>query len=94
MARVDPFVIQWPQKWVDDPEIQPVIDYLNRFLHDMFIRSGGATDLAGEAVQDPVETKSIINVINQRLGSGQFLTSDCDSFTIDSDILFIDQTEA
>ena len=44
MAKVDPFVIQWPQKWMADNEIRPVIEYLNRFLHDLFIRTGGGTD--------------------------------------------------
>lgn len=29
-----------------------------------------------------------------QIGSGEFLTSDTDSFTVDSDILFADQTEA
>jgi len=43
MARVDPFVIQWPQKWVEDPEIGPVINYLNRYLHDLFIIVTGGT---------------------------------------------------
>lgn len=49
MASVDPFVIQWPKKWLDDPEIRPVIEYLNRFLHDLFIRTGGGDDLIEEA---------------------------------------------
>ena len=29
-----------------------------------------------------------------QIGSGDFLTSDTDSLTVDSDILFVDQTEA
>lgn len=49
MANVDPFVIQWPRAWTDDPEIGPVVHYLNRFLHDLFIRSGGGDDLIEEA---------------------------------------------
>ena len=44
MARVDPFVIQWPQAWIDDPQIEPVIKYLNRFLHDLWKRTGGGDD--------------------------------------------------
>ncbi len=49
MAKVDPFVIQWPRKWLEDNEIRPVIEYLNRFLHDLFIRTGGGTDLIDES---------------------------------------------
>jgi len=51
LAKVDPFVIQWPQKWMQDREIRPVIEYLNRFLHDLFIRTGGGDDLI-EAVAE------------------------------------------
>lgn len=32
--------------------------------------------------------------LNERLGSGQFLTSDDTGFTVDSDTLFVDMTEA
>ena len=32
--------------------------------------------------------------LQARLGSGDFLTSDTDSFTVDSTVLFVDQTEA
>lgn len=44
MASVDPFVIQWPRKWLEDEEIGPVIVYLNQFLHDLFQRTGGGDD--------------------------------------------------
>jgi hypothetical protein len=43
MADVDPFVVQWPSKWVQDPEIGPVITYLNRYLHDLFIVTTAGT---------------------------------------------------
>ena len=35
-----------------------------------------------------------IFVLQARLGSGDFLTSDTDSFTVDSTVLFADMTEA
>ena len=44
MAKVDPFVIKWPQVWIQDPQIESAIKYLNRFLHDLWIRTGGGTD--------------------------------------------------
>ena len=45
MSNLDPFVVEWPAKWVQDPEIGPVLVYLNRFLHDLFLRTGGGEDL-------------------------------------------------
>ena len=41
---VDPFVIRWPQKWAQDVELRPTLTYLNRFLHDLWIRTGGGDD--------------------------------------------------
>ena len=37
---------------------------------------------------------SAVFALQVQIGSGDFLTSDSDSFTVDSDILFVDQTEA
>lgn len=51
MARVDPFVIQWPRKWIGDPELNPTIQYLNKFLYDLWIRTGGGDD-AIEIIQE------------------------------------------
>lgn len=43
-VNVDPFVIQWPQKWASDPELAPTIQYLNKFLYDLWLRTGGSGD--------------------------------------------------
>lgn len=48
MAKLDPFVIQFPRKWLTDPEIGPFAVYLNRWLHDLFIRTGGGDDLIND----------------------------------------------
>lgn len=42
--KVAPFIIRWPRKWVDDNDVRPVIEYLNEFLHDLWVRSGGPVD--------------------------------------------------
>jgi hypothetical protein len=52
MASVDPFVIQWPREWLQDAEIGPVVVYLNRFLHDLWVKTGGGDDSAGEAATE------------------------------------------
>ena len=48
MTDVDPFVVQWPEKWITDPQVAPVVQYLNRFLHDLWIRTGGGEDAISE----------------------------------------------
>ena len=64
----------------------------NRFINQVTTQVNDST----EAVQDAVDidTLSLIAAINERLGSEQFLTSDTDSFTVDSDTLFVDMIEA
>lgn len=47
LPSLDPFVIQWPQSWVDDPEISPVVEYLGMFLHNLFIITTNGT---GESI--------------------------------------------
>ena len=44
MSSVDPFVVTWPSEWLDNNEIRPVITYLDRFLHDLWVRTGGGND--------------------------------------------------
>jgi len=95
LASVDPFVIQWPKKWTEDPEIGPVIHYLNKFLHDLWLRSGGSDD-AIESGSDPdiINNLANLNAIQQQIGSGDFLTVDTTGFTVDTSIIFSDQVEA
>lgn len=45
MATVDPFVIPIPQQWLQDPELAATAQYLWRFLHDLWQRTGGGTDI-------------------------------------------------
>jgi hypothetical protein len=92
LADVDPFIIQWPPQWLEDPEIRPVIDYLNRFLHDLWIRTGGGIDVV-DPVPPPLTSAQLIT-LQQQLGSGDPLTWDETGFTWDSTKLSFDQTEA
>ena len=62
MANLDPFVIQWPRKWIEDPEIGPVIHYLNMFLHGLYdITDGGdAIESADVAEKYPWPTTKLL----------------------------------
>lgn len=66
LSDVDPFVIQWPNAWLTDPEIGPVVQYLNRFLHDLWVRTGGGTDIISEVTgSESYETST---------GNGQYIS--------------------
>ena len=94
LANVDPFVIPVPPKLLEDPELRPFFEYLNRFLHDLFVRSGGGEDLVENSQVFNKKTLAGIININQKIGSGDFLTSDETGFTVDSDKLSVDMDEA
>jgi hypothetical protein len=65
-------------------------------LHEYLERLTGQTNDSSAAIEATI-TSSVLGQIaslNERLGSGQFLTSDDTGFTVDSDVLFVDMTEA
>lgn len=69
MAKVDPFTAPIPAKFLNDPELRPFFEYLNRFLHDLFIRTGGGDD-AIEDIEESLVTElqtSTLLATNRRL---------------------------
>lgn len=44
MAQVDPFIQPIPKKILQDPEVRDYFQYLHRFLHDLWVRTGGGDD--------------------------------------------------
>ena len=44
MSSVDPFVIPIPEKLLRDQETREYFTYLGRFLHDLWVRTGGGND--------------------------------------------------
>jgi len=94
LAKVDPFVVKWPNKWVRDPEIGPVIRDLNRFLHNLWQRTGGGEDAVSDAAAFNNSSLAQLNAIREQIGSGDFLTSDETGFTVDLETLTVDMDEA
>jgi len=95
LARVDPFVIQWPRAWMQDNEIRPTIEYLNRFLHDMFIRTGGGEDLIDDSLEQVITALGAqLKDLQDQVGSGEPLTVDTTSWTVDTTKFWADETEA
>lgn len=94
MANVDPFVIQWPGKWLQDPEIAPAILYLNRFLHDSWVKSGGADDVLAVVSSDANrKADTLLYAVLDKLSLGDDLTTDTTGFTTDNTNFTTDMTE-
>jgi len=69
LAKVDPFTAPIPPKFLNDPELRPFFEYLNRFLHDLFVRTGGGDD-AIENIEESSVTEvqtSTLLATNRRL---------------------------
>lgn len=65
-------------------------------FHEYLERTADTVNSSADAVDAQIVqllTSSLFE-LQARLGSGDFLTSDCDSFTVDADIFYADQTEA
>ena len=82
MANVDPFVIRWPKKWESDPELRDVLRYLNRFLHDLWIRTGGGPDLIEEGLEAIEDLQDQINAIIVRLDAIEIRLIDLEGLTV------------
>jgi hypothetical protein len=83
MVNVDPFVIRWPKKWESDPELRDVLRYLNRFLHDLWIRTGGGPDLIEEGLEAIEDLQDQINAIIVRLDANEAAIADLQARVID-----------
>lgn len=64
----------------------------NEYIEELTRQTNTNTGDISSAVS--IEVFALIADINNRLGSGDELTSDSDSFTVDSSELFVDLTEA
>ncbi|MEE8289575.1 MAG: hypothetical protein V3R25_09200 [Nitrosomonadaceae bacterium] len=70
MAKVDPYVQRIPRKFLEDPELRPWFEYLNRFLHDLWQRSGGGDDAidaleVGELYEPGIQTNNSDELIDE-----------------------------
>lgn len=91
MNKLDPFIVDLTPETILEPQ---TLFYLNKWLHDAYVKMGGGDDFIDEALtQPPIDASAIID-IEQRIGSGDALTSDETGFTVDLDTLSVDMTEA
>ncbi len=70
MAQVDPPKIPWPDIWLRNPATATTINFLNRFLHDLWVRTGGGNDLIEEVnniTQEITVTNSEVFNVSQQI---------------------------
>ena len=87
-----------PDKLTEDDDLRFYFTTLQEDMYRLWLRSGGGTDQVSE-ISEIVESargnnQAQVNEINNRLGSGDGLTSDETGFTVDLTTLTVDMAEA
>jgi hypothetical protein len=92
-ANPPPF-LKLPKKFAEDRELRKYFQNKDFIIFQLWKKLGGGTDLVAESNQFVTTNQAELNAINQRLGSGNALTSDETGFTVDSTALTVDMIEA
>lgn len=73
MTNVDPFLIPIPRAFLVDPEVRQYMEYKDRVIHDLYLRTGGADDAVEVAtnrdVYDGTSWAAIANKFNDEIQS-------------------------
>ena len=95
-----PTQVRLPKKFLEDMVKaygKGVVDYFEErdfIQYQLFRKTGGSQPLPIASADLMATQQANINAINERLGSGDALTSDETGFTVDSITLSTDMTEA
>lgn len=96
MAKVNPPpILRRPPSLARDGESDAYLRQLEWIVFQLWSRTGGAED-AIETNEEPAIATAFAQLkdLADRVGSGELLTSDTDSFTVDSTLFYCDETEA
>ena len=94
VAVSPPPYIVLPKEFLDDPEKREYFQQQNFIIYQLWKRTGGSEDnIAALADSGPI-LSARLNTLEQRIGSGDALTSDEGGFTVDLTIFSVDQDEA
>jgi hypothetical protein len=95
MATVDPFLQPIPKALLQDKETRQFFEYTVRWMHDMWIRSGGGDDAIAPVVSDSNrKADTLLYAVLDKVSLGNPVTIDTTGFTIDTTHQFTDLTES
>ncbi len=94
-TQVDPFVIPIPRSLTQDPETRKYFEYLNRWAHDMWVRSGAGDDKLSVVGSDSNrKADTLLYSVLDKVSLGDDLTADTTGFTADNTNFTADMTES
>ncbi len=88
-----PTFLKTPKALLETKEGRTYFAELEFILFQMWKRMGGSTDLIADAARYIPSNNADIISLNQRIGSGDFLTCDETGFTVDLETLTVDMDE-
>jgi hypothetical protein len=96
MAKVNPPPqIRRPPKISQDRELRPYFERLEWLLFQLWTRTGGSSDSIEDNAEPVVATAfAQLKDLAERVGSGEALTVDTTSWTVDTTRFYADETEA
>ena len=95
MTRVDPFVQPIPAAFLKDKDVRAYFEYLNRHLHDNWVRTGGGNDAIAPTVSDSNrKADTLLYAVLDKVSLGNPVTIDTTGFTVDTTLQFTDLTES
>jgi len=83
-----------PRKLLDDEELRDFFIFKQEFEFKLWLKAGGEVDLIEGGNNNSLTTAARVTTLEQRLGSGNPLTSDEIGFTVDSIEFTVDMVEA
>ena len=89
-----PTQLEIPPEFQKDRNTLRYFEERDFVLFQLWKKTGGSQSLPVASAEVTASQQANINVINERLGSGNPLTSDETGFTVDSIKLTVDMTEA
>ena len=94
-TKVDPFVIPIPLALNKDAETRKYFEYLNRWAHDMWVRSGAGDDNLSVVSSDSNrKADTLLYSVLDKVSLGDDLTADTTGFTADNTNFTVDMKES
>lgn len=95
MTIVDPRIYPIPLALQKDPEVRKYFEDLERWAHDMWVRTGGGSDAIAPTVSDTNrKADTLLYAVLDKVSLGNPVTIDTTGFTIDTSLQFTDLTES
>ena len=94
-TEVDPFLYPIPAQFQSDPEARKFFEYLVRWNHDMWVRSGAGTDNLSLVSSDSNrKADTLLYAVLDKVSLGDDITVDTTGFTADNDNFTADMAES